>query len=154
MPDIPATRPVAGAPIETAWGQQIHDAIESVLGARSVGVGPIPIGSWPIPYNVATLIPGMSLSAVPAGMHLVFAQVSFDCTSAGFGTAVVRLEMDGVQQVPDLRFICPTAGIRITTAGFWIVNPIAPVTLRLTGMKTTNGGTVQVVQDTAVLTVL
>jgi hypothetical protein len=30
MPDIAAVRPVAGQPIETAWGQQVHDAIELV----------------------------------------------------------------------------------------------------------------------------
>lgn len=31
MPNIAAARPVAGQPIETAWGQNVHDAIESVL---------------------------------------------------------------------------------------------------------------------------
>ena len=30
MPDITAGRPIAGAPIETAWGDQVHDAIEGL----------------------------------------------------------------------------------------------------------------------------
>jgi hypothetical protein len=37
MPDIGAARPVAGAPIETAWGQQAHDLIEGV----QAGVGTV-----------------------------------------------------------------------------------------------------------------
>lgn len=30
MPDITAARPASGAPIETGWGDQMHDAIEGV----------------------------------------------------------------------------------------------------------------------------
>ena len=30
MPDIAATRPAAGAPIESAWGGQVHDTLEGV----------------------------------------------------------------------------------------------------------------------------
>jgi len=30
MPDITATRPSSGAPIETAWGDQVHDMLEGI----------------------------------------------------------------------------------------------------------------------------
>jgi len=30
MPDVGSARPVAGAPIATDWGQQIHDAVEGI----------------------------------------------------------------------------------------------------------------------------
>lgn len=30
MPDISAARPIAGAPIETAWGDEIHDQLEGL----------------------------------------------------------------------------------------------------------------------------
>ena len=30
MSDITATKPTAGAPIDTAWGQQVHDMLEGV----------------------------------------------------------------------------------------------------------------------------
>lgn len=30
MPDIAAARPVSGAPIESAWGQQVHDQLEGL----------------------------------------------------------------------------------------------------------------------------
>lgn len=40
MTDIAAARPVAGQPIETAWGQNVHDAIE---GAPVVTFGTVSI---------------------------------------------------------------------------------------------------------------
>lgn len=41
MPDIASARPVAGQPIETAWGQQMHDAVEAMIArpARFVPFG-------------------------------------------------------------------------------------------------------------------
>jgi predicted secreted protein len=30
MPDIAATRPAAGAVVESAWGQQVHDQVEGI----------------------------------------------------------------------------------------------------------------------------
>lgn len=30
MPDITAARPTSGTPIETAWGDQMHDAVEGI----------------------------------------------------------------------------------------------------------------------------
>lgn len=39
MPDITATRPVSGQPIETSWGQQAHDLVEGIQSGR-VDVGP------------------------------------------------------------------------------------------------------------------
>lgn len=37
MPDIAATRPVSGQAIETAWGDQVHDAVEGIQ-AGSVSI--------------------------------------------------------------------------------------------------------------------
>jgi hypothetical protein len=67
MPDIPAVRPAAGAPVETVWGQQVHDRIEgiqtgyvTVAGASAVtksgsAVFPFPYSANPI--VVATAVP-------------------------------------------------------------------------------------------------
>jgi hypothetical protein len=35
MPDITATRPAAGAPIETGWGQNVHDTLEGMPYVQS-----------------------------------------------------------------------------------------------------------------------
>lgn len=43
MPDITATRPVSGAPIETGWGTQVHDLLEGIqAGAATVPTGATP----------------------------------------------------------------------------------------------------------------
>jgi hypothetical protein len=42
MPQISAARPTAGQPIETAWGDQVHDAVEAtpdILHERSAITG-------------------------------------------------------------------------------------------------------------------
>lgn len=39
MPDITASRPVSGTPIETAWGDQVHDMLEGMqVGTVSIVV--------------------------------------------------------------------------------------------------------------------
>ena len=38
MPDIASARPVAGAPIETAWGTDMHDAVEGVQAGKANAV--------------------------------------------------------------------------------------------------------------------
>jgi len=35
MPDITATRPAAGAPIESAWGGGVHDAVEGIQAGKA-----------------------------------------------------------------------------------------------------------------------
>ena len=58
MPDITATRPAAGAPIETTWGQQVQDMLEGiqtgtvnvVLSGASNGTAVV---TFPRAYTVA-----------------------------------------------------------------------------------------------------
>lgn len=38
MPDITATRPVDTAPVDTAWGQQVHDILEGIQTGTGVNV--------------------------------------------------------------------------------------------------------------------
>jgi hypothetical protein len=38
MPDITAVKPVAGAPIESAWGGQVHDALEGIQTGSVTGL--------------------------------------------------------------------------------------------------------------------
>lgn len=38
MPDITAARPVSGTPIETGWGDQVHDAIEGIQSGKGTSV--------------------------------------------------------------------------------------------------------------------
>jgi len=42
MPEITAARPVDGSPIETPWGQQVHDHIE-FLPVMWIGEGVVPM---------------------------------------------------------------------------------------------------------------
>lgn len=39
MPDITATRPAAGAPIDTPWGQQVHDMLEGIQSGQASVAG-------------------------------------------------------------------------------------------------------------------
>lgn len=38
MPDIAASRPTSGAPVESAWGGQVHDALEGVQAGVSAAI--------------------------------------------------------------------------------------------------------------------
>jgi hypothetical protein len=62
MPDITAGRPVSGAPIETGWGTQVHDAVEGIQvggvvisGATSTVEGSTAV-VFPRPYVTAPTI--------------------------------------------------------------------------------------------------
>lgn len=62
MPDIDilAVRPVAGAPMETAWGQQVHDALQSFqMGTAALtvasGAGSVLV-TFPRPFLSAPII--------------------------------------------------------------------------------------------------
>jgi hypothetical protein len=61
MPNIVATRPAAGQAIQTAWGQEVHDAIESLqYGTASVVVSGASSGTvvvtFPRAYATAPLV--------------------------------------------------------------------------------------------------
>src|SRR5262245_26974088 len=74
MPDIAAARPVAGAPIETGWGDEVHDGVECVqFGTVSVtGMTNSVTGStavvFPRPYaTVPTVFTSCASVAVQSG---------------------------------------------------------------------------------------
>lgn len=63
MPDIAAARPVSGAPIETSWGQQAHDAIEGIqYGNVNLGPfntttqSPAVVVTFPRPYATPPIV--------------------------------------------------------------------------------------------------
>jgi len=60
MPNIVAARPVAGQPIETAWGDQVHDAIEG-LPTLQFGIANVPAGVG----NVTVTLPAQINTALP-----------------------------------------------------------------------------------------
>ena len=53
MPNITAARPVAGQPIETAWGDQVHDAIEAGIDIER---GEVTSGTLASPFAVINVI--------------------------------------------------------------------------------------------------
>jgi hypothetical protein len=65
MPDILAARPVAGQPIETAWGQQVHDAIE----AQTIVPGQAVVQGGAATNDVTVLYP--AFASVPRAVAMV-----------------------------------------------------------------------------------
>jgi pyruvate/oxaloacetate carboxyltransferase len=53
MPNITAARPVAGQPIETAWGDQVHDAIEADIDIER---GEVTSGTLVSPFAVINVV--------------------------------------------------------------------------------------------------
>jgi hypothetical protein len=152
MPDITAARPTAGAPIESAWGGQVHDALESILGARQASG---PTASYQVPYNVFTAVPQLVLTGVPAGLHLVLVAMDLDSTATGFGAAQAVPFVDGVQAPgPLIEFMAAAAGHRVTGSQVWLVTVTGAGTVEVRAMKTANAGQVQAVLGRCTLTVL
>lgn len=62
MPDITATRPAAGAPIESAWGGQVHDMLEGLqygkftLTWTNSAVSDLPTITFPRAYAAAPIM--------------------------------------------------------------------------------------------------
>jgi hypothetical protein len=91
MPDITATRPTSGTPIETSWGDEVHDAIEGiqygtvtwnmVAGARS-DAPPI---VFPRPYAT----PPVVFVSVPNGFQTYAAGIASQITTAGVTVCVM-----------------------------------------------------------------
>lgn len=95
MPD--PTRPVAGAPIATDWGQAVHDATFQPLGVRVAGGASTAVGTAfeQLQLNTATDDPGGWLAAdaltVPSGaggLYLFYLEVLTDNGSASERTRV------------------------------------------------------------------
>ena len=70
MGDIAAAKPTAGAPIDTAWGQQMHDAVEGIqygsiaTSLSSATVSGVVTITFPRPYAVP---PAVILTPIAAG---------------------------------------------------------------------------------------
>ena len=97
MPDITAARPVSGAPTESAWGQQVHDLIESggVL-ARGEFTGPVTIGG--LTEAAATVVVTAPAFTIPAA---ALVEVEFTCgaifpPNAANGSIILVLFENGV----------------------------------------------------------
>jgi hypothetical protein len=63
MPDITAARPVSGAPIASAWGGQVHDALEGLqagtLTITATGVNAASaVVTFPRPYTAPPAVVG------------------------------------------------------------------------------------------------
>lgn len=102
MPD--PTRPVAGAPIDTDWGQQIHDRVFTPKGSRVAGGSATAVGTTleQLQLNTAVDDPGGWLSSdsltVPSGgtgLYLYSLDVQTDNGSVGERTRV-QLRVNGV----------------------------------------------------------
>lgn len=70
MPDITAARPVSGEPVATAWGDQVHDAIEGIQYGTTtltgiVAASPTTLAvTFPRAYTAPPTIAGMSSTSV------------------------------------------------------------------------------------------
>jgi hypothetical protein len=99
MPDITAARPVAGQPIETAWGDQVHDTIEGIPTIRN-GIVTIPATTGQIAVAFASAYngtPSIVLSPVWGGLSALGVSSP---TASGF-TIVVR-GLDGAVPTTDI----------------------------------------------------
>jgi len=62
MPDIAAARPVAGAPIESAWGGQVHDQVAGVqvgvvtLTGATSAASAVATVTFPRPYATPPVV--------------------------------------------------------------------------------------------------
>ena len=95
MPD--PTRPVADAPIDTDWGQQVHDAIFTPKGTRVAGGAATACGTIfeQLQLNTATDDPGGWLAAdaltVPAGAGGLYQWALNWSTDNGSAGEIARL---------------------------------------------------------------
>lgn len=105
MPD--PTRPVAGAPIDTDWGQQVHDRIFEPPGVRVADSDVQAVGSTYEQLGLDTVVddPGGWLSGdtltVPTGrggLYLINTLVHTQDGGNGFNT-VVQVRVNGTSRV-------------------------------------------------------
>ena len=94
MPDIAATRPATDEPVDTAWGQQIHDAVEGIQTGKVSMVG---LNNSTV-INVVVTFP----RAYTVAPHVVCVTASPACiagavgvTTTGFTLAGYRLQTGG-----------------------------------------------------------
>lgn len=83
MPDIAAARPVAGQPIETAWGQQVHDAIEG-LAAVLTGTDSVTAATFTGSFSRAFAAPPTIVATVNQGAGVITVTASRTTTEYTF----------------------------------------------------------------------
>lgn len=85
MPDLTPARPTSGTPIESSWGQQVHDAIEGIQAGTTNAVFSsnnnvaVPV-VFPRPYAVAPIVVATGDTAVSVAVVAKVAAV----TTTGF----------------------------------------------------------------------
>lgn len=99
------TRPVAGAPIDTDWGQQVHDRVFTPRGARVSGGGSTSVGTTleQVQLNTGDDDPGGWLGSdkltVPAGAGGLYLFALAVTSSGGdaAGNTRVTLRLNGTE---------------------------------------------------------
>ena len=118
------TRPVAGAPIDTDWGQQIHDRVFQPKGLRCHNAGTQSIGGTfeQLQIDIVDDDPGGWLDddkyVVPTGYAGLYAWW-LTCSVDGSDGEYIRLEIrvNGTAVPPSQRFITDSAAIMVCLSG-------------------------------------
>ena len=80
MPDISATRPATGAPIDTPWGQQVHDMLEGIqTGTVMVPVSASVSGTITVTFPRAYTAPPIGI--VSSGLNTYNASATTNTTA-------------------------------------------------------------------------
>jgi len=93
MPDIAQSRPTAGAPIESAWGGAVHDAVEGVQSGTVQVPAPVSATSqsatvtFPRAYTAPPVV--VVTPAMAAANRFLMATVN-TITTTGFGVLVTQ----------------------------------------------------------------
>lgn len=104
MPDLTATRPASGAPIESGWGTQVHDAVESIqYGVASVtGITSSASGTTTITFPRAYVAPPIIVTT--CGSNVVNIGLT-GLTATGVGFNGRRTDGSGTATTQDVNWI-------------------------------------------------
>jgi hypothetical protein len=101
MPDITATRPTSGTPIETAWGDQVHDAIEGIqAGTATVNISAAQSATVAVTFPRAYVTPPVVLVAQAANSNGYVVAVGAITTTGCTLTASLRATGTGTAAIP------------------------------------------------------
>ena len=87
MPDIAASRPVSGQPVETAWGQQVHDQVEGVQSGSVSVTAASGTGNANVTFPRAYLTPPIVVACIGSN-GFYFACVTSPPTTTGVTVGV------------------------------------------------------------------
>jgi len=85
MPDIAATRPVSGQPIETSWGDNVHDLIEGIqagsLSMSFVNNSVVDAAiTFPRPYVSAPIVFANVMTQTSSGYAIAYGATTTGCS--------------------------------------------------------------------------